>query len=590
MNRHHTDDKELREAVRAEFGGARSSRLVDEKMKEAYDEILAMPEPAGKPRRGAAVLKWAGGTLGGLAAAFLVLLGVGAANPALAAELPLIGGLFQKYNPESKVAVGTYVGTYEKVAEINSRAEGENAEGLALTVEEGYSDGEYIHLSFTMDAPKPYLEKYYYLWLPLDITLNEKTWDKQAGLALYSGEDRFEGTLALKLKDPVENGAELSLTYANEEMVGFYNFGGDQEQLPGAFSGSLQLTADTSNNREFEDFGSSGDIKITAVEATPSYTKISYEIPFWGEDHGIPMNFPRLYTENGTPIRGTITDETHVSPEDIPIETESFAASYFFDGLPNGTEKIILRFLDANADEDLQTCVYTDESCTSFETRKAGVLGEVTIDLSTKEAVPSETYLDAGLKYAADYQEDFLLLQWHAGFEDILRREGYPRQMDFFDASDLFQNGIAVEMLNYHKDGTVEFYFLNTSLLTKDLGITLTGEDGKPVAAGTLSKDTATDHMLLRGHDSLEEVMAETEEEIREAYGGLDSEEAKEHLESMKEYIRRTEPGKFYSYAKLETLPGRSLKLMDHVTVTLTDPDTDEAVYQNTFRLVRKDI
>lgn len=261
---------------------------------------------------------------------------------------------------------------------------------------------------------------------------------------------------------------------------------------------------------------------------------------------------------------------------------------FYLDGLPNGTKQVILRFMEVD------TAYGTAFRAADGEEKQAGVLGEVTIDLATGEAVPSETYKDAGLSYAADYRENFLELEWHAGFDDIQHREGYPQQMDLFDAADLFQNGMALESIGCTKGSGLTLDFLSTEPLEKDLKLTVTGENGKTLAAGTIAKDSVTDNQFMLGYGTEEEMLAAQEKYIREdVYGGYEEndEEIREMMEdelsSMREYVLKTEPGKYYFREVLGLLPGRELKILDHATVTLTDPDTDETLYERTVRFVR---
>lgn len=520
---------------------------------------------------------------GTAAAAFLLLCGTNAVNPAFAESIPLIGQAFRQYNSQKKVSVGTYVGTYEGVSQVNSTAVGGEEQQLTLTAREAYSDGEYIHLSFTMDAPQEYLDKYYYLSMPLISTVNGEALEKPEYLNLWPEEGQFAGTAAIRLNSAVENGETLSLQYESGQMVGIYQDGANEEDLPGEFSGSVSLTADTSHNRVIDHFGGSGDIRIEEVEATPSYTKISYEIPFWGIT-SYTVDFPRLYTMDGQSIRRTLSESENPDADAIPRDAKTIQSMWCFDGLPNGTEQVILRFMEADVDDDMM--IYSEKA---GEARKAGVLGEVTIDLATQEAVPSETYREAGLSYAADFRESFETLNWFVGFDDIRQREGYPRQLDFFDVPDLFQNGIALEGLTYHADKNLTADFLCTGLLEKDLKITIIGEDGKPTAAGIVRKDGVTDNRCMLGYDSLEEMQSAREQEIRDHSFGMEEEDLERDISEMQEYTQRTNPGQYYFRAELNTYPGREPRLLDHFTVTLTDPDTGDVVYQRSLRFVRAD-
>lgn len=572
------------EALKGSLELERVPEAVERRLRQVYAEL---PDELPRRKTGPAkLLKGLAATAAGLAAAFVVLLGVSAVNPAFAEELPLVGVLFRQYNQGKKTAVGTYIGTFDGISQINSQADGKNAEGLTLTAKEAYSDGEYIHLSFTMTAPEEYQERYEYLSLKTEVKVNGQALDPY-WVSLEPAGDRFEGTLSLRLDIPAKNGETLSLIYETTEFMGIGKDYTTQEALSGAFSGSFSLTADTSHNQVIEGFGGSGDIRIEKVEASPSHTKITYEIPFWGVST-YTMDFPRLYTMDGTPIRGTVGESETVSPSSIPADAETITGTHFFDGLPNGTKQVILRFMEVDTADGMTFRTANGEE------RQAGVLGEVTIDLATGEAVPSETYKDAGLSYAADYRENFFELQWHAGFDDIQHREGYPRQMDLFDAEDLFQNGMTLESVGYTKGDSLTLDFLSTELLEKDLKLTVTGEDGKALAAGIIAKNSVTDNQSMLGYSTEEEMLAAQEKYLREeVYGGYEEDNEEminkmdEEIAALPEYYLKTEPGKYYFRAVLDLLPGRELKVLDHATVILSDPDTGEKLYERTVRFVR---
>lgn len=524
------NEREMRNAVRAEYKVLVSSGTVDDALQEAYARL---PETVKKKRSPVfRAVQWAGATAAVFAAGLVILAAIGIASPAIAAELPIVGRLFRQYNHEEKTAVGTYIDTYGKVQELNASAVGDNAGELALTAREVYSDGKYLHMSFTMEAPEEYLEKYYYLSMPLQVTANgEKLTD--GDLVLFSGAELFEGTVAIPITEPVGNGEVLSLSYATGQLTGYYNDGADWEDLPGAFAGNMEVTVDTSHNRTINVIGGSEEIKINSVEATPSYTKISYEIPFWGVS-GYTVDYPMLCTLDGTQIRGTVGESVIPGPDDIDPYAETISATHFFDGLPSGTEKVVLRFLTDDAALDPEMAKMNPETGV-MEVCKVKVLGEVTIDLTTGEAVPSETYLEDGYEYAADFRESFYKLNWHAGFDDIQHREGYPRQMDLYEVEDLFQNGIALEFLEIISGTKITANFMCTATPENDLRMEIT-VDGAPVAVGAISG-----------------MNAESED----------------------------------NSVSITCLPGQSLKLLDTVTVTLKDADTGETVYQRELRLVR---
>ena len=69
-----------------------------------------------------------------VAAAFVMLCGVNAVNPVFAENIPLVGKAFRLYNEDKKTTVGTYMGTYDGVEEVNIQATPESAQGLSLVL------------------------------------------------------------------------------------------------------------------------------------------------------------------------------------------------------------------------------------------------------------------------------------------------------------------------------------------------------------------------------------------------------------------------------------------------------------------------
>ncbi len=514
--------------------------------------------------------KTAGSVAAVLVIITVVLFSINAAFPAFAEELPLIGQLFRMYNREHKVSVGTYVGTYHGVDEIDSQAAGTNSE-FVLTAKEVYSDGTYIHLSFAMEAPEEYLSKYYYIGTEMNATVNG-TSAETTDLALWPGEDQFEGTTAVKISSPVDNGETLAVKYEIRKMTGITDGGSGQEEIPGAFSGSLSVIADTTNNQIVSGFTGGSEISVESVETTPSYTKISCTIPFWGIT-GSTVAYPRLFTVDGTPIPRTETESVIPAEKSIDREAKTITATFFFDGLPKDTDTVILRFLEADVDEDM---IFT---CSGKE-RKAGVLGEVTIDLASKEAVPSKTYQEAGWEYASEYCNTFDSLEWHIGF-DVLGKQAHV-----FDLPELFQNGVSLESLQYSKEQGFTADFLSTEPLPKDLSLTISDDENRTVAVADVSQNQVTDNRFMIGYSSIEEMLADKEKELRAMY--RDQENAEERISSGLNAVQKTEEGKYYFRVKAKCLPAREVQLLDHVTVTLSDPDTGETLYERRLRFVRK--
>ena len=316
---------------------------------------------------------------------------------------------------------------------------------------------------------------------------------------------------------------------------------------------------DTSHNQHYDAFASDSEVQINWVESTPSYTKINYTIPYWGTTHYTLLGIPELYLEDGTPLRRSWEEggESGFGEPDGPAqEAETVTHTAFFDGLPQGTEKVILRFFEDQIDWDPFTrtapeVFYVADDTMEITPYTVGVLAEVTIDLTTGEAVPSETYLEYGVSSAADtYQDSFKSLYWFIHVDDTQAAElGQSDWASLVALPGLFQNGETLHTLEYNKASReLDVTFATDGTKPeKDLTVTVANGQGETLAVGKLPADTA-------------------------------------------EYTSG-ETWDYYTWEASFTLEeGKELSMMDDVTVTLTDPNSGEQVYQRQLRLTNREI
>lgn len=542
------------ETIRAYFAREQVPEQVHQKLTETFRLLEERPVKKRRP-----VWKGVAVSFSTVAAAFVLLCGVNAVNPAFAESLPLVGEAFRLYNGERKLGVGSYVGTYDEIELVNAPAEEENAQGMGLTLNEAYSDGEFIHLSFTMgNVPGQVMDDLFCL-SGLVTSQANGTDLKEEMLNLYPQGDTLGGTLALALENPPENGTTLELNYQVTDLVRFYAGGGSREELEGSFSGEASVTVDTSHNQRYDAFTSDNVVQINWVESTPSYTRINYTIPYWGTTHYTLLGIPELYLEDGTPLRRSWEeggDSGFGQPDGPAQEAETVTHTAFFDGLPQGTEKVILRFFEDQIDWDPATgtapeVYYVADDTMEITPYTVGVLAEVTIDLTTGEAVPSETYLEYGVSSAADtYRDSFKSLYWFIHVDDIQAAElGQSDWASLVALPGLFQNGETLHTLEYSKASREldVIFATDGSQPTSDLTVTVADSQGNPLAVGQLAAATA------------------------------------EHSSG--------ETWDYYTWEASFTLEeGKELGMMDDVTVTLTDPNSGEQVYQRQLRLTNREI
>lgn len=543
------------ETIRAYFAREQVPEQVHQKLNETFRLLEERPVKKRRP-----VWKGVAVSFSTVAAAFVLLCGVNAVNPAFAESLPLVGEAFRLYNGERKLGVGSYVGTYDEIELVNAPAEEENAQGMGLTLNEAYSDGEFIHLSFTMgNVPEQVMDDLYYLYGDVTAQANGQTLADTA-LVLYPQGDVLSGTVAIPVEGEPADGTVLEVTYQVTGLGRTFADGGSQEELEGSFSGEAAVTVDTSHNQRYDAFTSDNVVQINWVESTPSYTRINYTIPYWGTTHYTLLGIPELYLEDGTPLRRSWEEggERGFGEPDGPAqEAETVTHTAFFDGLPQGTEKVILRFFEEQIpdwDPFTRTApevYYVSDDTMEITPYTVGVLAEVTIDLATGEAVPSETYLEYGVSSAADtYQDSFKSLYWFIHVDDTQAAElGQSDWASLTALPGLFQNGETLHTLEYSKASReLDVTFATDGTKPeKDLTVTVADSQGNPLVVGQLAAATA-EHSSGATWD-------------------------------------------YYTWEASFTLEeGKELGMMDDVTVTLTDPNSGEQVYQRQLRLTNREI
>ncbi len=523
-----TNDQNLRKEARSYF----SQEIVPQEIHNRIVDTCRTLQKNTQPRRRFWGKKLAVSATA-VAAACVLLCGVNQANPAFAEGIPLIGIAFRLYN-EGKTSVGTYMGTYEGVAQLHSPAEAMDAHGLSLTLEEAYCDGAYIHLTFSMaGASNALLDGLDSLGATVTATANDVPLE-EAYLSLHAQPEVLLGAVSLPLQDTGVQGQTIALQYQVTDLVRYFDDGGKWESLPGSFTGKASLQVNTSANQTFHHFAEEGEIKIHGVEATPSYTKIDYTIPFWGFG-SYTVDFPRLYTTDGTPIAYNLQESQVPSPEEISRDAATISGSACFDGLPSGTEQVVLRFLE----EDLDPYTLQDKLQQGSPVR---VLAEVTLDFTTGEVTPSQTYLEAGMTFAEDYRTSSPSIRWTMPWDDPnVLSLGPCDWADLTAIPALFQEGNSLWSLQYDGAFSVEFV-TDGPAPQKDLQVTITNQAGDTMAAGTLPHHSAVEQ--TSGNDSY-----------------------------------------FHWEAFLAPQDGRTPQLLDTLTVTLTEPDSGETLYQRSVRL-----
>lgn len=352
-------------------------------------------------------------SMGVVAASLVLLMVINFANPAFAESLPLVGQVFENINNAFKVVnsgtkspVGTNVGTYEtKQEQLPMEAPVQTEYKIEIT--ETFSDGEFAHAAMKLTTPTGAADEISYFF----VTGESKVDGVEANNALFGNggitrfheteePDTFVGTVSVKLPENKVNGDVISLDINMEQFYlchrdldkddelrksrGFGKTGdrdidGLEADIP-AFSQKVEITVDTSNNKDFGVEAQSGDYKIYHVESTPSTTFIKADVPSVtvereGGDEIIEVTqegINALYTPDGKEIqRNYNLEDRQAGGQET---AENWILSVAFDGVPAGTTELIFRW-------------YTDYDYKN-------VIAEFTIDLTNETAEATEKYKD----------------------------------------------------------------------------------------------------------------------------------------------------------------------------------------------------
>lgn len=372
---------------------------VNRKLRQVYAEL---PEEVPHKSRWREPLLKAAGVFAALAVVCGGLLGLNAANPALAESIPGLGSLFALMNDHTMHPMGSHVGTYvDHVEELDLTADAPADTEYSLTLDEAFCDGSYVYLTLRVAGPEE-AEQYESLNLVCDGKSDFRLLVDGAEAELFTlGEQtQADGTEAFalvhELASPVENGQEVSARLEVGSLYGLYpqddskSGGWQYDTLKVGFTADFTVTADTSQNRSEELSAEDNGVKLYGIKTTPGYLLVDMEIPFWGRtgdptaSGGGILGYAQLFTQDGQELH----HNSQLNDYDFENESdaESIRGTWAFDGPPEQTDTVILRILDRVPD-----------SYYSGAPEQPVVFAEFAINWKTGEARPSDTYLDEGL-------------------------------------------------------------------------------------------------------------------------------------------------------------------------------------------------
>lgn len=373
---------------------------VNRKLRQVYAEL---PEEVPHKSRWREPLLKAAGVFAALAVVCGGLLGLNAANPALAESIPGLGSLFALMNDHTMHPMGSHLGTYvDNVEELDLTADAPADTEYSLTLDEAFCDGSYVYLTLRVAGPEE-AEQYdhYVMYLPNEegtrfmVNGQETELFTSGGQALPDGDYAF--ALVYELAAPAQDGEELSAGLTVPGLYGVYSVDESKskdwqyDQVGGEFTADFTVTADTSQNRSEELSSEDNGVKLYGIKTTPGYLLVDMEIPFWGRENdltgggGSILGYAQLFTQDGQELH----HNSQLNDYDFENESdaESIRGTWAFDGPPEQTDTVILRITDRSP-----TSAYAADM-----DRERVVFAEFAINWKTGEARPSDTYLDEGL-------------------------------------------------------------------------------------------------------------------------------------------------------------------------------------------------
>lgn len=308
------------------------------------------------------------GTLAAFVAAFLIF---GFTNPALASEIPLLGGLF-KQSSDKTLHISSNLQEYGLVQPVGVKAQTDNTQ-LQLTATEAYSDGSMVQVGLTLETPEEFKSSYDFLepdqygdTCEAFINGEEAVLD---GVGLFTKEDEaWIGTVRLDVPESQRDAEEFKISLVLRDLRGRLNTSPKSEDIPGEFCVEFDLTPDRAHNSQHQTEAEDNGAKLLNVSVTPAQIILTVEKPYWGEaienaipgePDSYPAGFPHLYTADGREIMQDAGASEDKGGYDYKLR-ETQTADLYFDGAPAGEETVILRFIKGDGkDPDKVLAAFT---------------------------------------------------------------------------------------------------------------------------------------------------------------------------------------------------------------------------------------
>ncbi len=300
-----------------------------------------------------------GGTLTAFVAAFLIF---GFTNPALASEIPLLGGLF-KQSSEKTVHISSNLQEYGLVQPVGVTAQTDDAE-LKLTATEAYSDGNMVQVGLMLETPEEFQSDYDFLEPDQYGDTCEASINGEKailnGVGLFTEEDGvWISTVRMDVPESQQEAEKFEISLVLRDLQGKSNSSPESEDIPGEFRLEFDLTPDLAHNSRYQTEAEDNGAKLLDVSVTPAQIILTVEKPYWGEalenadldePDSHPAGFPHLYTADGREITQDARASAEKGGYDYNLR-EKQTADLYFDGAPAGEETVVLKFIKGDGQD-----------------------------------------------------------------------------------------------------------------------------------------------------------------------------------------------------------------------------------------------
>lgn len=320
---------------------------------------------------------------------FLVLIGAfltfGFCDPALAAQIPFLGKIFegavQKGGP-----VAANLSGYDGMQYIGKEAESNN--GYSLLISEAYSDGETVQIGLELTVPEELQGRYSEIEAGYGKTSLAKIGGEDAKILTVNHFEEQEGvwrsTMSIAVPESQRDEKKLEISFVLRDFSGrikesLAENSVTAEPIQGDFTAEFSTLVDKEHTLFFESDAEDHGAQVLAVKASPAQTVITVTKPYWGgvfeneaadapENH--PQGYPHLYTIDGMELNANPRASADQGGYDFDLR-ETQTADLYFDGPPVDAKQLVLRFIYGD---------WSDE-----------VLAEFTIDLDKRTVSPGSS-------------------------------------------------------------------------------------------------------------------------------------------------------------------------------------------------------